>query len=207
MALAVAALVALSANCGGEEGKPMPQVVGKRLDVAKSDLKRVGLDEEAVEVVGGGALGVVDESNWTVCDQEPEPGTKGASRPRLIVDRVCGAEDTAAGAPSSTTMTPSTTRSQSTAPADTVTTSATSSPGRASLPNVVGIDLQDAQDLLQAQGFYNLRSHDARGLNRNQVLDRNWRVCDQQPRAGAVVTTDVLIDLGVVRDEENCPGT
>ncbi len=41
---------------------------------------------------------------------------------------------------------------------------------RRPLPNMEGLDLQLAQDTLQAAGFYALTSHDAKGLSRLQVL-------------------------------------
>lgn len=84
------------------------------------------------------------------------------------------------------------------APATTAVPAATSRP----LPNVVGMDLQLAQDTLQAAGFYVLKSHDAKGLNRNQILDRNWTVVDQTPKGGTTVPTSQAIDLGAVLDQE-----
>jgi hypothetical protein len=38
---------------------------------------------------------------------------------------------------------------------------------------VVGVDLQFAQDTMQAAGFYNLDSRDATGAGRMQLIDRN----------------------------------
>lgn len=70
------------------------------------------------------------------------------------------------------------------------------------VPNVVGIDLQLAQDTLQAAGFYVLRSHDATGQGRLQVLDRNWTVVDQTPSGGTVMLLSEVVDLGAVKDEE-----
>ncbi len=99
-----------------------------------------------------------------------------------------------AAATSAITAAPTTT-AVSTAPATTASQSK-------AVPNVVGIDLQLAQDTLQAAGFYALKSHDAKGLNRNQVLDRNWTVVDQSPKAGMVVPLNQVIDLGAVKDEE-----
>ncbi len=72
------------------------------------------------------------------------------------------------------------------------------------VPNVVGRDLQEAQDALQATGFYNLTSHDVTGQDRYQVLDRNWKVCNQKPAPGTLVPKDTQIDLGSVKDEEAC---
>ncbi|WP_211267444.1 PASTA domain-containing protein [Nonomuraea candida] len=63
------------------------------------------------------------------------------------------------------------------------------------LPNVVGMNLQEGQDTLQAAGFYVLNDKDATGQNRLQVLDRNWVVTKQTPPAGRKVSTDTLITL------------
>ena len=78
--------------------EPMPNLVGERLDVALSDLETVGVSEGDVEIVGGGAFGVIDEANWTVCEQRPEAGSTDLADFRLIVDRTCpqAAEDVAA---------------------------------------------------------------------------------------------------------------
>lgn len=75
-------------------------------------------------------------------------------------------------------------------------TSGYSTAGTITVPSVVGKDLQLAQDTMQAAGLYNLKSHDSTGRGRLQVLDRNWRVTDQSPSAGATVAKDQLIDLG-----------
>ena len=88
--LTVAVLALTIAGCSGGESIAMPNVVGKQLDVAKSDVARAGIDDE-VEVLGGGMLGVVVESNWTVCNQEPPSGSPISGPPRLTVDRTCEA--------------------------------------------------------------------------------------------------------------------
>jgi len=90
---AVLAVTLLVAGCSGEAAVTMPDVVGKGLDVAISDVKRAGIDDE-VEVLGGGMFGVVDKSNWTVCSQEPQNGAEVSSAPRLTVDRTCGTDKT-----------------------------------------------------------------------------------------------------------------
>lgn len=68
----------------------MPDVVGLQLDVAKSDIERAGFDGD-VEIVGGGLFGVVDDSNWVVCEQGPAAG-ESLAEPRLIVERECATE-------------------------------------------------------------------------------------------------------------------
>ncbi len=76
-------------GCGGSKPPVMPDVVGKKLDIALSDVKRAGFNSD-VEVLGGGVLGVIDKANWTVCEQEPAAGQAIAGKPRVKVDRTCG---------------------------------------------------------------------------------------------------------------------
>lgn len=84
-------------GCGGGESVGMPDVRSQQLDAAKRAIKDAGIDQE-VEVDGGGAFGVVNESNWEVCDQSP-PAGEGVSRaPRLVVARSCDEEGSEAPA-------------------------------------------------------------------------------------------------------------
>jgi hypothetical protein len=71
----------------------------------------------------------------------------------------------------------------------------TSDPERKTLPNVVGMNLQQGQDAMQAAGFYLLDDQDAGGQNRLQVYDRNWVVTRQTPAAGRKVPTDTPVVL------------
>ena len=68
----------------------MPDVVGESLEVALNDIEGAGVDDE-VEILGGGVLGIVDESNWQVCEQLPPAGDEVTDVPRLTVDRECEA--------------------------------------------------------------------------------------------------------------------
>lgn len=74
----------------------MPDVVGSRLDAALSDLERAGVKDDA-EVLGGGTFGVIDESNWEVCEQLPAAGQAVTDTPRLTVERTCPETSQAAG--------------------------------------------------------------------------------------------------------------
>lgn len=74
----------------------------------------------------------------------------------------------------------------------------------AELPDLVGKGLQTAQDEAQAAGFTNLTSHDALGRGRDQLIDRNWQVCQQEPAAGTVLS-DTRIDFATVKLDEECP--
>jgi hypothetical protein len=62
------------------------------------------------------------------------------------------------------------------------------------VPDVVGLsDLQLSQDTLQAAGFYVMDQEDATGQGRAQLLDRNWVVTRQDPKAGECVDTSTTI--------------
>lgn len=76
-------------------------------------------------------------------------------------------------------------------------------PETAALPDLVGQNLQAAQDEAQAAGFYALDDQDASGQNRLQVLDRNWIVCSQEPAPGTH-PTDTPVTLHAVKDGEAC---
>ncbi|MFC8432239.1 hypothetical protein [Streptomyces sp. NPDC057253] len=102
-----------------------------------------------------------------------------------------------------------TTSSDSTAdkPTTTATTSKQTDAGTAptgQLADMRGKGLQSAQDQAQEAGFYYLDSHDALGRGRNQILDRDWKVCSQQPAAGEH-PKNTKIDFGAVKLEEDCP--
>ncbi len=87
MMVAVVAVVATAglAGCGGDKATTtMPDVAGKKLDDAKSAIKDAGFDGE-VKVDGGGLFGVVVESSWEVCEQNPAAGTTVAAKPTLTV--------------------------------------------------------------------------------------------------------------------------
>ncbi|MBW1598250.1 PASTA domain-containing protein [Streptomyces sp. JJ38] len=74
----------------------------------------------------------------------------------------------------------------------------------AELPDLTGKGLQVAQDAAQAAGFHVLTSHDSAGRDRKQAFDRNWKVCFQTPAAGEH-PTDIEVDFGTVKLEEDCP--
>lgn len=76
-------------------------------------------------------------------------------------------------------------------------------PTTATLPDLAGKSLQDAQDTAQAAGFWTLTSSDATGMERMQVLDRNWKVCSQTPAAGEHPTT-VTVNFEAVKLDESC---
>ncbi|WP_328660572.1 PASTA domain-containing protein [Streptomyces sp. NBC_00334] len=108
-----------------------------------------------------------------------------------------GTDDAASTAPSA----PQASATDSGEPAEEPAVDAEST---AKLPDMAGKGLQSAQDEAQAVGFYHLTSHDALGRGRNQILDRNWKVCSQSPVSGTQ-PTDTEVDFGAVKLEESCP--
>ncbi|MFZ4718366.1 MAG: hypothetical protein ACOYMR_03015 [Ilumatobacteraceae bacterium] len=95
----------------------------------------------------------------------------------------------ATAAPVSTVPPPTTaaaTVPPTTIPATTVppTTLPPAPPAQALMPNVVCMNLQDAQDYIQTFGVFFSRSVDATGQDRMQLIDSNWQVVDQFPAPG-----------------------
>jgi hypothetical protein len=108
-----------------------------------------------------------------------------------------GTEDTSSSKPDKAAADTSSQEQQDTADAD------TGAAETAELPDLVGQDLQAAQDAAQAAGFYVLDDQDASGQGRLQVMDRNWTVCSQEPEAGTH-PTDTQVTLFAVKDSESC---
>lgn len=75
------------------------------------------------------------------------------------------------------------------------------------MPDVTGMVLQDAQDLLQSLGSYLMDQEDASGADRMQINDSNWRVCVQDPAPGVVAPTSTMVMLASVKLDETCPGS
>jgi hypothetical protein len=76
------------------------------------------------------------------------------------------------------------------------------------MPNLVGTDLQGAQDAIQSLTHGQVwlsTSTDLTGKDRAQIVDRNWTVCNSTPVAGTTFTATTAINFGVVRDTEVCP--
>ena len=188
-------LVLSFAACSRGETTTMPDLVGKHLDVALSDVERAGFGDE-VEVLGGGTFGVVNESNWTVCSQEPASGSRISSPPRVTVERSCdseaGADQQAADAPAE----PKKKKKKKKPSAEVADTFV--------MPALVGANLQEAQDVLQARGSFLLTQTDGTGQERFQMLDYNWKVCAQDPPAGTVTSIVTLVELVAVKLTESC---
>jgi hypothetical protein len=76
------------------------------------------------------------------------------------------------------------------------------------MPNLVGTDLQGAQDAIQSLTHGQVwlsTSTDLTGKGRAQIVDRNWTVCGSTPAPGTAFTATTAINFGVVKDTEVCP--
>lgn len=77
------------------------------------------------------------------------------------------------------------------------------------MPDVIGQDLQGAQDSVQSASggeVWFSSSTDLTGQGRAQILDRAWVVCTSTPPPGTPFTTTTEINFGVVKkDIESCP--
>ncbi|CAN5347458.1 hypothetical protein BH09ACT8_BH09ACT8_30730 [soil metagenome] len=77
------------------------------------------------------------------------------------------------------------------------------------MPNLIGVDLQGAQDAIQSlthDAVWYSSSTDLTGRGRAQISDRNWVVCTSTPAPGGTFTASTRVDFGVVRiDTESCP--
>lgn len=75
------------------------------------------------------------------------------------------------------------------------------------IPDVVGMNLQAAQDCLQDWGFYNLDDQSAdRSQGRFQINDRNW-IVQRQTKVGSTTRSTDEIVLYVLRATKNNSGT
>jgi hypothetical protein len=77
------------------------------------------------------------------------------------------------------------------------------------MPNLIGHDLQGAQDAIQSltsDAVWYSASTDLTGKGRMQIDDRNWVVCSSTPAPGATFTESTKVNFGVVKkDIESCP--
>jgi hypothetical protein len=77
------------------------------------------------------------------------------------------------------------------------------------MPNLIGKDLQGAQDAIQSltsDAVWYSGSTDLTGQGRMQVDDRNWVVCNSTPPPGVSFTESTKVNFGVVKKgTESCP--
>lgn len=67
--------------------------------------------------------------------------------------------------------------------------------GGITVPDVVGLDHQAAQDALQGEGLWSLDEEDCTGQDRLLLFDRNWEVVSTDPPAGSQVGEDTTVTI------------
>ncbi|MDR6598050.1 hypothetical protein ACFFSW_11440 [Saccharothrix longispora] len=75
-------------------------------------------------------------------------------------------------------------------------------PETCTVPDVVGMVHQQAQDTMQDAGLFQLREEDATGRGRMLIVDRNWTTTAQSVAAGQVVACDTEITLAARKTDE-----
>ncbi len=73
------------------------------------------------------------------------------------------------------------------------------------MPDLVGMNLQLAQDTLQSLNSWFIDQEDASGLDRMQMVDSNWQVCRQDPAPGTAVPISTIVTVWNVKLDEACP--
>jgi beta-lactam-binding protein with PASTA domain len=71
------------------------------------------------------------------------------------------------------------------------------------VPDGVGMNYQQAQDLWRAAGLFVAPANDATGANRLPVLDSNWVVISQDPKPGDRMPADGMITATVKKYSDN----
>jgi hypothetical protein len=89
---------------------------------------------------------------------------------------------------------PKTTAPKKAAPAATI--------AKIKVPNGVGLDYQSAQDRWRAAGLHVLPAVDATGAHRLPVIDSNWIVLSQKPKAGTKVASGSFITATVKKSSD-----
>ncbi|WP_223309437.1 PASTA domain-containing protein [Gordonia hankookensis] len=73
------------------------------------------------------------------------------------------------------------------------------------MPDVVCMNLQDAQNKIQDAGVFFSRSTDATGQGRSQILDRNWIVVAQTPDPGTPIGEgDAVLSAVKIGESDSC---
>jgi hypothetical protein len=139
-----------------EDRVTMPKLVGKRLSAAEGVLSSLGIDDVDARDASPEDRIVLMSTNWVVTAQDHRAGAKIDPSESVIL--------------------------KVKKPSDRQGTVQTAI---GTVPNVRCMDLQAAQDTLQAAGFFNLGSEDGSGQGRMQILDRDWVVIAQSVPAGA----------------------
>lgn len=122
-------------------------------------------------------------------------GEQKSSSPEPVAAPVAGVPTSLAKAPTAAVL-PTSTHQAASAPAPSA---------EVPMPNVICMNLQAAQDAIQAAGVWYSRSTDATGAGRMQVMDRNWVVVGQNPAPGVLIGEgDALLSVVKYGESNSC---
>lgn len=201
--------------------------IGQSLDAALLLLEQAGVPAGEIKVVGWAtSLGSDVYSNTgfgvenigsdeyiatqSVCGQSPAAGTTPWAGIKIWAETSCAQaalelEKRKAEETGSATMDPSVADSSSPSMTSIPASPSTSTASETFvMPSLVGMVLQDAQDLLQSKGSYLMDQTDATGRGRLQILDDNWKVCSQSPAPGTKTSVSEMVTLSSVKLSESC---
>jgi beta-lactam-binding protein with PASTA domain len=153
----------------------MPNLVGKNLQSAEDLLSSLGNSGSSGEDVSGQSRMVIVDENWKVCRQSVASGKRVPLSTPILLGAVKSAE--VCRSASATFV----------------------------MPNVVGMNLQSAEDLLQSLGNNTTTASDVSGEDRWVIVQANWKVCRQNPIARKKVPVQTAGVLNVVKLAEVCP--
>lgn len=131
----------------------------------------------------------------------------------LLTAAACDSSDTSPEAPAAATKTAASSDTSPAAPKTAASTSPTAvaSPSttaeapkvaKVKVPSGVGLDYQSAQDQWRAAGLHVAPAKDATGAHRIPVIDSNWIVVSQSPKAGATVDEGSFITATVKKSTD-----
>ncbi|MYW05082.1 hypothetical protein GT354_43790 [Streptomyces sp. SID3343] len=164
---------------GGTIPRSLPSFVGQGLQSAQDGAQAAGFSRlKSTDALGQNRYQVWDR-NWKVCSQNPQPG---------LIDP-------------DATITFAAVKLEETCPG----TAGAESPGAVvpgtAMPDLVGKGVKAARGALPAGAAVTVK--DVSGRDRIVIVESNWKVCTQEPAAGAVYSGQP-VRLGAAKTEEKC---
>ncbi|WP_329071023.1 PASTA domain-containing protein [Streptomyces sp. NBC_01429] len=155
----------------------LPDLVGKGLRSARDAARSAGFRELTSHDALGRGRAVLLDRNWKVCSQTPAAGTLPTG---TTVD--LGAVKTGEDCPSKDAGEPA--------------------PAGGTMPDFTGKSVRFARAALGTS--VSVDAEDASGKDRKILLESNWKVCGQDPKASTKVTGQP-VRLDTVKFDEECP--
>ncbi|MFF3016616.1 PASTA domain-containing protein [Streptomyces sp. NPDC057939] len=166
------------APAGGARTATLPDFVGKGLQTAQDEAQAAGFVLlKSHDSLGRQRLQALDR-NWKVCAQTPAAG---------------------ANVDTSTTIDFGTVKLEETCPA---ADAPAPKPAGGTMPDFVGKGMKAARTALPTNASITVK--DASSQGRVVLQESNWKVCTQNPAAGAALTGQPVA-FTVVKADESCP--